>query len=260
MASNERPDGAILLRTFAPHSMGELVTALHLKAHSDAPEQVLHERKFDGLGRVERMTVGARVEAYTYQGTTHLVDKRTLFSLDTTTKGTRKRIIGYEYKQELTDQPSKLVASLEDEDSPAHLKSQLVADFGYDPKSAEITEASNALGKRRYVYTDQGDLCEEHLTDTDGTPYSATYQQSWQGLPTQHKHSDGLARDYDYDEHGRLTTVTQGKVVSTLTYNEDTGLLETTETRDTTHPTPEQQPVTLCIQAYDSLGRRPSGH
>ncbi len=255
MASNERPDGAILLRTFAPHSMGELVTALHLKAHSDAPEQVLHERKFDGLGRVERMTVGARVEAYTYQGTTHLVDKRTLFSLDTTTKGTRKRIIGYEYKQELTDQPSKLVASLEDEDSPAHLKSQLVADFGYDPKSAEITEASNALGKRRYVYTDQGDLCEEHLTDTDGTPYSATYQQSWQGLPTQHKHSDGLARDYDYDEHGRLTTVTQGKVVSTLTYNEDTGLLETTETRDTTHPTPEQQPVTLCIQAYDSLGR-----
>ncbi|WP_082056637.1 RHS repeat domain-containing protein [Pseudomonas sp. 10-1B] len=258
MTSNERPDGTTLLRTFAPHSMGELVTALHLKEAGDKPQRVLYQRKFDGLGRLERMTIGARVEEYLYQGTTQLVDTRTVFGLETTSKGTRKRIIGYEYKPELTEQPSKLVATLEDGSTPARQEEQQVADFDYDVKSAEITHANNALGKRRYVYTDQGDLCEEHLTDTEGTPYSVTYQQSWQGLPTQRKHSDGLACFYDYDEQGRLTTVIQGNLKSTLTYNEDTGLLENTETRDTTNPAPEQQPVTLCIQDYDTLGRETS--
>lgn len=42
---------------------------------------------------------------------------------------------------------------------------------------------------------------------------------------------------------------------STLTYSEDTGLLETTETRDTTNPDAQQQSVTLCTQHNDSLGR-----
>ncbi|MCE5979903.1 RHS repeat-associated core domain-containing protein [Pseudomonas sp. JR33AA] len=255
MTSNQRPDGTTLLRTFAPHSMGELVTELQLKENSNAAEQMLYERKFDGLGRLVRMTVGVRVEEYTYQGMTQLVDKRTAFSLEATSKGIRKRVIGYEYKPELTEQPSKLVATLEDEDGLARQEEQQTADFEYDGESAEITHANNALGKRRYVYTDQGDLCEEHLTDTEGTPYSVTYQQSWQGLPTQRKHSDGQACDYDFDDHGRLVSVVQGNLKSTLTYSEDTGLLETTETRDTTNSDAQQQPVTLCTQHYDSLGR-----
>ncbi|MEK1954917.1 RHS repeat-associated core domain-containing protein [Pseudomonas sp. YNh] len=253
MTSNQRPDGTTLLRKFAPHSMGELVTELQLKENSNAAEQMLYERKFDGLGRLVRMTVGLRVEEYSYQGTTQLVDKRTAFSLDPTSL--RKRVIGYEYKQELTEHPSKLVATLEDEDGLARQGEQLAADFEYDGESAEITHANNAQGKRGYVYTDQGDLCEEHLTDTEGTPYSVTYQQSWQGLPTQRKHSDGQACDYDYDGQGRLVSVVQGNLKSTLTYSEDTGLLETTETRDTTNPDAQQQPVTLCTQHNDSLGR-----
>ena len=105
------------------------------------------------------------------------------------------------------------------------------------------------------MYTEQGDLREEHLTDTEGTPYSVIYQQSWQGLPTQRKHSDGQACDYDFDEHGRLVSVLQGNLKSTLKYSEDTGLLETTETRDTSNSDAQQQPVTLCTQHYDSLGR-----
>ena len=258
MKTHQRPDNTTLSRTFASHSMGELVTELHLKVDSDSTEQMLYERKFDGLGRLVRMTVGARVEEYTYQGMTHRVDTRTAFNLKATGKGIRKRVIAYEYKPELTEQPSKLVATLEDEEGRARLEDQQAANFDYDKKSAEITHANNALGNRRYVYTDQGDLSEEHLTDTDGTPYSATYKHSWQGLPTQRKHSDGQACDYAYDELGRLVTVTQGKLKSTLTYYKDTGLLETTETRDTTHPDPEKQPITLCTQHYDTLGRETS--
>ncbi|MFJ4066550.1 RHS repeat-associated core domain-containing protein [Pseudomonas sp. NPDC089996] len=258
MTRNERPDGSILLRTFAPHSMGELVTELRMQPDSTAPEQMLYERKFDGLGRLKCIAVGSRVEEYVYQGMTHLVEKRTAFSLQATTKGTRKRVISYEYTPDLTEQPCKLVATLEDEDGLARPAAQQTADFVFDGKSAEITNADNALGKRRYVYTDQGDLCEEHLTDTEGTPYSVTFQQSWDGLPTQRKHSDGQASDYDYDEHGRLVSVVQGNLQSTMTYSEDTGLLETTETRDTTNPDPQQQPVTLCTQHYDSLGRETS--
>lgn len=255
MTSNQRPDGTTLVRKFAPHTMGELVTELQLKENSNAPEQMLCERKFDGLGRLERMTLGARVETYTYKGTTQLVDKRTAFSLEATGKGTRKRVITYQYKPELTEQPSELVATMEDEDGHALQEERQSADFEYDGKSAEITHANNALGKRRYVYTDQGDLREEHLTETEGTPYNVTYQQSWQGLPTQRKHSDGQACDYDFDEHGRLVSVLQGNLKSTLKYSEDTGLLETTETRDTSNSDPQQQPVTLCTQHYDSLGR-----
>lgn len=255
MTSNQRPDGTTLVRKFAPHNMGELVTELQLKENSNAPEQMLCERKFDGLGRLVRMTVGSRVEEYTYKGTTQLVDTRTAFSLQATGKGTRKRVIGYEYKPELTEQPSKLVATLEDEDGRTYQEEQQSADFEYDDKSAEITHANNPLGKRRYVYTEQGDLREEHLTDTEGTPYSVIYQQSWQGLPTQRKHSDGQACDYDFDEHGRLVSVLQGNLKSTLKYSEDTGLLETTETRDTSNSDAQQQPVTLCTQHYDSLGR-----
>nr|WP_314478894.1 RHS repeat-associated core domain-containing protein [uncultured Pseudomonas sp.] len=255
MTSHERPDGSTLSRTFACHSMGELVTELQLKEHATAPQQLLYERKFDGLGRLVRTAVGSRVEEYTYQGMTHLVDKRTAFSLEATSKGIRKRVIDYQYNPELTEQPSKLVATSEDENGFALQEEQQTASFDYDGKSAEITHASNALSKRRYIYTDQGDLSEEHLTDTDGTPYSVTYQQSWQGLPIQRKHSDGQACNYGYDEHGRLISVVQGNLKSTLTYNEDLGLLETTETRDTTHPEEQQQPVTLCTQHYDSLGR-----
>lgn len=255
MTTHQRPDNSTLSRTFANHSMGELVTELHLKVDSSSPEQMLYERKFDGLGRLVHMSVGARVEEYTYQGMTHLVDTRTSFSREATGKGVRKRVIAYEYKPELTEQPSKLVATREDEQGRATQEGKQAADFDYDGESSEIIHANNALGKRRYVYNDQGDLSEEHLTDTDGTSYSATYQHSWQGLPTRRKHSDGQACDYAYDELGRLKTVTQGKLQSTLSYSKDTGLLESTETRDTTNPDLKKQPVTLCTLHYDTLGR-----
>jgi len=255
MTTNQRPDGSTLIRTFAPHSMGELVTELQLKEKKDKPLQMLCKRKFDGLGRLESMTVGSRVEEYTYQGLTQLVHTRTAFSLVATGKGTRKRVISYKYKPELTEQPSELVAKLEDEDGRTRQEEQQSADFVYDAESAEITHANNALGKRSYKYTDQGDISEEHLTETEGTPYSVTYQHSWQGLPTQRKHSDGQACDYDFDDHGRLVSVVQGNLKSTLTYAVDTGLLETTETRDTSNADAQQQHVTLCTQHYDSLGR-----
>ncbi|WP_306578872.1 RHS repeat-associated core domain-containing protein [Pseudomonas sp.] len=317
MKTHQRPDNTTLSRTFASHSMGELVTELHLKVDSDSTEQMLYERKFDGLGRLVRMTVGARVEEYTYQGMTHRVDTRTAFSLEATGKGIRKRVIAYEYKPELTEQPTRLTSHAEEDIRLVEAESNLRklaakekgwrlkikikkgriiakakmrrrsdseekrlttarqilqqftpekrqhlanagASFDYDANTADINYAHNEHGERRYKYTDQGDLCEEHLTDTDGTPYSATYHHSWQGLPTQRKHSDGQACDYAYDELGRLVTVTQGKLESTLTYYKDTGLLETTETRDTTHPDPEKQPITLCTQHYDTLGRETS--
>lgn len=251
MFSNQRPNGATLLREFASHSVGELVTRLELKVAGSNTGQILYQRNFDGLDRLVRLAVGSREECYTYRGTTQLVETRTAYKLEMTGKGKCKHIIRYDYEPELTEQPKKLTATVEEQ---GQLLSTENADFEYDVSSADINTASNALGVRSYIYTDQGDLAEEHWQEHGGMPYSTFYQQSWQGRPLQRKYSDGLPCNYEYDDLGRISSVVQGPLKSTLAYN-DIGLLKSTETRDTTNPIPEQQPVALCNQYYDTLGR-----
>ncbi|MCP5688727.1 hypothetical protein NL372_31255, partial [Klebsiella pneumoniae] len=60
-----------------------------------------------------KLKVGPRVEEYTYHGTTQLVEKRTAYTLQSTAKGMRKRVIGYQYLPQLTAQPTHVNASIE---------------------------------------------------------------------------------------------------------------------------------------------------
>lgn len=247
MFETQRADGSILTRHFAKHSLGELTTLLQVRAGEDAPSKTVCKRGYDGLGRLTRLSVGPRIETYGYKAATSLMETRTAYTLQPTDNRTRKRVITYKYRPELTEQPSQVTASIEGGNQP--LASE-TAVFGYDTRTAGISSAKNDLGERIYRYDALGQLTEECWIGNQGIPsYETQYRHSQQGRALYRKHNDGVACTYTYDDHGRVSSVRQGTLQSTLTYNAQ-GLLHSAHTQDTA-----SQQQALCTLQYDALGR-----
>lgn len=223
MVQTERPDKSLLRRTFAPHSSNELVEGLFVNG-----TQVC-EREFDGLQRMTRL-IGPRNETYEYPGEQVLMNKRT-------TAG--KREFEYTYDTSLSSQPKSITAKGEPQSS-----------YEYDSKTSAITQAQSETGTRSYLYTDQGYLLKETWNDSVGAPpYTCDHVTSLQGRPLARDDSDQQQTRHGYDEHGRLSRTTQGRLRADFTYD-DNGRMWKTETRDL-----DSQHAIVCEQLYDSLGR-----
>ncbi|QHW08389.1 RHS repeat domain-containing protein [Pseudomonas putida] len=246
MCETVRPDGSVLLRSFAEHSTNELTTLLQVRNKNGSTLPVC-KRTYDGLERLTSMAVGPRLETYTYQGQTALMDSRTISNTDATRNDKRKHVERYTYKPALTTQPTSISATLEGTPEP-HAANE--ASFAYRPSSAEVVGADNANGSRAYTYTDRGYLAQEHWHVGDQEQYNIHNQHSLQGRLRYRKHSDGAACLYEHDKLGRVVAVTQGHLQSTLTYNSE-GRLETTTTHDTRDPAR----YVRSTQTYDDLGR-----
>lgn len=242
-----RANESVLTRHFDERSTAELTTLLEVRDSSSAAPSPVCKRTFDGLERLTSLAVGPRLETYQYQGQLDLMESRTLCNTDPAGHDKRKHVERYDYTPELTRQPTKITATLEDTPEPQAANE---AAFDYHLKSAEVRSANNDNGGRAYTYTDQGYLALEHWNGAGEQQYNIRNQHSLQGRLRYRKHSDGVACLYAHDPLGRVTTVTQGNLQATLTYNSE-GRLETTTTCDTREPTR----YVRSTQTYDDLGR-----
>lgn len=232
MVQSERPDKSVLRRTFAAHSLNELVECMSVHKTAAQPGIRVCEREYDGLERMTRL-VSPRQESYTFQGEQMLPSKRT------TAAG---REFDYTYDTSLSAQPTTIT-----------VKGQAQNTYDYDSKTAAITHAKSATGTRSYQYSDQGYLIQERWDDVSGgASYTCEHVTSLQGRPVSRDDSDQQQTRHGYDDLGRLSWTTQGNLLADFSYD-DQGRLLSTETRDQS-----SQHGVICEQMYDSLGREVS--
>ncbi|WP_313740071.1 RHS repeat-associated core domain-containing protein [Pseudomonas sp.] len=229
MVQTERPDRSVLRRTFAALSHNELVESMYVHKTATQPGTQVSGREYDGLERMTRM-LSPRHESYEFLDEQMLPSKRT-------TAGNRE--FDYTYDISVSTLPRTITA-----------KGHAQSTYGYDSKTAAITQAQGAEGIRSYEYSDQGYLTKECWDDTTGgDSYTCEHVTSLQGRPLSRDDSDQQRTRHGYDALGRLSWTTQGKLRADFGYD-DQGRLFRTETRDQS-----SQHGVVCEQLYDSLGR-----
>ncbi|CAI8967898.1 RHS repeat-associated core domain-containing protein [Pseudomonas sp. IT-P176] len=192
-------DKTIVSRTFAEHFTGELPTSLKIQpANQQLPAVTTGEQAFDGLLRQTELKVGPRLERYEYKPGQMQVCRRITPA---------SKHIDYEYNLNLTEQPT----SIKTPDGEAC--------YSYDQKTAALSTAANDQGKYQYAYTGTGDLFKETWTDNDNASKDVLHTSSLQGRPLSSSHTDGLDTRYDYDDHGRPKSATQGSLHAEFEYN-----------------------------------------
>ncbi|GAB7529476.1 RHS repeat-associated core domain-containing protein [Pseudomonas sp. 3A(2025)] len=233
MTETRLPDQTLVRRTYALHSAEELPVKIEAGDTVDTLITV-GEQDFDGLGRVTRLSVGPRTERFSYNAGEDPISQRI------TAAGT---VLDYTYNLQLTSEPTAIIA----DNAPS-------ARFEYDPTSARITSAHNALGQREYTYDIQNQLRVERWIDAAGDRWETLYGNSLQGRPhtrTELKRPDsnGLETEYTYDTAGRIETVKQDVLRTTLAYN-TLGQVWRTTTQDLAADT-----RVVIEQTYDDQGR-----
>ena len=192
-------DKTIVSRTFAEHFTGELPTSLKIQpANQQLPEVTVGQQAFDGLLRQTELKVGPRLERYEYKPGQMQVSRRITPA---------SKHIDYEYNLNLTEQP----ISIKTPDGEAR--------YSYDQKTATLVTAANDQGQYQYAYTGTGDLFKETWTDNDNASKEVLHTSSLQGRPLSRSHTDGLDTRYDYDDHGRPKSATQGSLHAEFEYN-----------------------------------------
>ncbi|WP_144171740.1 RHS repeat-associated core domain-containing protein [Pseudomonas sp. Kh13] len=237
MTRTDRADRSALSRKFAQHSTDELATSILVHAQPDAEGRAVCNREFDDIDRMVSMTIGPYQETREYVDSRMLPEKRVMKS---------GRTFSYEYDLAVGTSPTRITAG----------KNQKLSLYKYSMASADITEAENEQGKRNYSYTDQGYLLSESWADKQsGDTYTRNFLTSLQGRLLENNDSDNSRKVHEYDDLGRLSSITQGALRAVFTYN-SAGLLHTTLTTSSAAATRKQQ--LLCTQVYDHRGRETS--
>ncbi|MFJ4375658.1 RHS repeat domain-containing protein [Pseudomonas japonica] len=222
------PDRTVIERDFDRHSTGELSTAMRvIPANALEPTVCVGEQQFDGLERLAWRSVGPRRESYDYEGGKSLVRQRT------TPAG---ECVDYHYKVNLSEQPDQISV-------PGN-----TATYGFDPRDASLTLASNAQGNREYYYNAAGHLEREVWLDSSGQSHETTYETSLFGLPLRVEHDQALTT-YLYDGSGRVRQMTQGQLQADFDFDL-LGRPRCTTTRDL-----DSGDTLVSKNEYDSLGR-----
>jgi RHS repeat-associated protein len=190
------PDATLLEQAYASHSTEALPISLTV-----TPEGKIAERKqiasqqFDSLQRLVSRTMGERTETYAFTGGRSQPDSYT------TPAGAT---IKYEYDLALTLAPKTSLLANDD------------FNFKYNPITGNLLEASNTIdnesGKRSYGYNEVGQLTSETWTGPDGKKWKTSQDISSTGLPHSHLQANNVETTYEYDDHLRLESSTQGLV------------------------------------------------
>ncbi|MBA1187464.1 hypothetical protein G7Z99_00175 [Pseudomonas entomophila] len=240
MTHHERPDASTLVRHFADFCTDELVTRLALQAGVGESPRIVCTRTFDGLARMKTLTVGPRTESYTYQGEQTLVHQHQRASGRTRT---------YSYQPEVSTAPTGIVTT-----NQSGVASLDPSNFDYERPDAAITAATNAEGKRRYHYTDQGYLRREAWATqgVDGNyedEHFTEHRHSLQGRALSRISDAGASTQHTYDSLGRVKQTVQGDLQADFEYDTD-GRVFKTVTLDK-----HSQRTLTCLRQYDCFGR-----
>ncbi|WP_434681193.1 RHS repeat-associated core domain-containing protein [Pseudomonas sp. R1-18] len=233
MSDTVLPDLTMISRAFAEHSAQELPVSLTVTPANQAQSvRVLGNQSFDSLGRLTSLKVGPRTEQYHYQGEALQVGQRITPS---------NKVFDYTYTLELTEQPRSI--------TPAGDPDRKV-EYTYDSQTALITGTGKTAAEPevQYLYDSFGYLRQEARSDS-GKRRETDYLNSLRGRPLSEKTTDGLETGYEYDAFGRTSTITQGKLSTTLHYD-DWGRLSWSEARVI-----DSSASLITVMEYDSLNR-----
>ncbi|WP_235810040.1 RHS repeat-associated core domain-containing protein [Pseudomonas syringae group genomosp. 3] len=233
MVSTTLPDNSVINRSYALQSSDELPTALEVVHQDGTTKTQAGRQEFDGLGRLTLTETGNRIEQFAYDAGQMQATSR---------KTARGDDIKFTYKLALTDQIFSSTAPDEK------------ADFDYDNISARLTEAQNPQGKRAYAYDVHNQLQEETWADPQGQAWQTLHQSSLLGRPikrTDLKQGDdaGMETVYGYDALGRVESIAQGDLLTTIAHD-TLGQLDQVTTRDLASNT-----TAIIKMKYDDQGQ-----
>ncbi|WP_341520426.1 RHS repeat-associated core domain-containing protein [Pseudomonas sp. G.S.17] len=234
MTSTTLPDKTVVARSFADHSSSELPINIHVTPGNTAePEVTPGTQAFDGLERLTQISVGPRVETYGYTGDRVQPSQRISPS---------KQVFEYTYDLDLTTQPRKISIN----GAAAN-----EVEFSYDSQTARITGTSRVPDQpeNQYTYDVFGHLQLQSRTGIEGKAQETRYVSSRQGRPMSSTVADGFETRYEYDDCGRVASVSQGKLQAEFTYN-NLGQLQ----QSTTHLLDSDRTLLTKLE-YDTLGR-----
>ena len=201
LVSSTLPDKTVISRTYAPHSVKALPTALVVKPGNVLlPSKTVGEQCFDGLLRLTQLTVGKRVEHLHYEAGRLQPNRRV------TAAG---KDIHYEYKPGLTAQPSAIKPPEGD------------STFDYDPLNANLEKSSNDQGTYTFTYTGAGHLSVESWKEpTHPELWVTRYTSSLQGRQLSRTDVGGQVTQAEYDKtNGLLISVRQCQLQGNFDYD-----------------------------------------
>jgi len=164
----------------------------------NAPPIQLGRQTFDGLGRQRSVEVAGRITRYHYRAGQLPPASNTLAD---------GQQLAYTYEPHLGN---ALLATTCAEGDSEQLR--------YHPQLALPIEASGALGTQRWHFSPSGKPHRD-IWEVDGTEHLTTWQHSLNGLPLSFSDCAGIDHRYQYDEFGRLSSLTVGNVRTSLTYD-----------------------------------------
>ncbi|WP_230202676.1 RHS repeat-associated core domain-containing protein [Pseudomonas syringae] len=233
MVSTTLPDTSVINRSYALQSSDELPTALEVVHQDGITRTQAGRQEFDGLGRLILTETGDRIEHFAYDAGQMQATSR---------KTARGDDINFTYTLALTDQ---IVSSTAPDEKAA---------FDYDNISARLTGAKNSQGKRAYAYDVHNQLQEETWANQQGQIWQTLHQSSLLGRPikrTDLKQGDdaGMETVYGYDALGRVASIAQGNLLTTIAHD-TLGQLDQVTTRDLASNT-----TVIIKMEYDDQGQ-----
>lgn len=187
------PDGTVIKKQYAVHSQGDHPTQI------SANDYVVGSRTYDGLMRITLNRSGGRTERLVYEGSSRNASQRI------TAAG---KVLRFTLDPLLDDCVTERAGS----QAPVSTRHR------FDPRTGLLQESANALVQRRMEYSASGRLKQEKwVTALDRFESSQTH--SLMGKPICHTDVNGADRTCLYDETGRLSGITQGRVCVAYSYN-----------------------------------------
>lgn len=229
LSSTLLPGNTRIHHGYAPFSTEELANSLDVQpGNASKPRYRIGARHFDGLGRIRSSDAGPRREHFEFRG------GESSARCKITAAGAR---VEYDYNLALSEAPISTIAPDES------------ASFGFHAVTAQVTQAANEQGMRRYEYNTANQLVKEHWGDQDGKTFSRTHESSILDRPLRFTEANGMLTTYTYDGQGRVSKSVQGRLEATFTYDA-LGRQASTLSTDL-----DSRQVVRTEQSYDDQGR-----
>lgn len=188
------PDGTQVKKAYVGHSTDDLATHIWVDGY------LVGQREFDSLLRVTRLNVGGRSEVFTFDGAQARPASRT------TPAGA---LLQFDYEPSLENQlTQRKVAG----------NQNLAARFHYDGTHGGLVQASDPGSQQQLHYSPSGKLLREELVEGRAR-FEVLHETSLNGLPLTYTDAGGQARVIRYDSFCRVSTLEQGELRVSFTYD-----------------------------------------
>ena len=200
MLTQTLPDGTVVTKTYDPNSTDKLITSVSVTPKG-GNALLLGTQTFDGLGRLTTSVSGGRTQTYTYSGAC---------ASPATVRDNMKNQLNYAYIAELDDAVASVKSSSGDIDQR----------FIYATQTGKMLEAHEANGRSKTMsWWPTGELQQETFFMPGKQTRTAGYAWTLQGQPLKYIDVAGNEQTLDYDDYGRVITISDPQVTVSIAYD-----------------------------------------